>query len=481
MNLTQRVAAATVVQGVGKAIALACSLLSIRLATGYLGLDGYGDYAIVLTVSTLVFVFAELGLTVLLARELASHPGREDEIARAVLALRLASAAAIMLVSVLVVPLLPYSTQVREGLLIAIAGSLVGLVSLFPNAFFQVHLRLGRVALLEVFLRSTALLLMVVVVVADLGFLAFVAATALAWVLSLGLSFALLRPFWRPRLGAPWTDVRSMLVRAVPVGLVAVLGLLHFKVDALMLSLLKPPADVGIYTIAYSVIEQALVLPTLLMAAVFPILSRFVATQSPSAPDVVDKSFRFLGLLGIAAAVGVFVLAAPLVHLLAKGDFDQSVTVLRILAFALIPLFATVPFANLLVAMGALRLVVLASALGIVINIALNLFLIPAYSTTGAAGATIFSETLGLVLIAAIARRTLPALPLRRGLIGRFLVVLAATGAALALTFDRPWWLALPATLGACALSSTLLRVASRADVELLFVRRDADPASGQR
>ena len=476
MNLTQRVAAATVVQGVGKAVALLFSLLSIRLATNYLGLEGYGDYAIVLTVSTLVFAFAEMGLTVLLAREIASQPDREDEIAGAVLFLRLISAAAVMVLSFAVVPFLPYSAAVREGLLIAIAGSLVGLVSVFPNAFFQVRLRLERAALIEVFLRLTALLLMVVVVVLDLGFLAFVACTAAAWALSLGLSFYLLRPFWKPHLRAAWPEVRQVFVRAVPVGLVAVLGLLHFKVDALMLSLLKPPEDVGIYTISYSVIEQTLVVPTLLMAAVFPILSRFVAARDPSAADVVDKTFRFLALLGIAASASVFVLAAPLVHILSNEDFDQSVTVLRILAFALIPLFATVAFTNLLVAMDSLRLVVLASAFGIVVNVALNLYLIPAYSTTGAAGATVFSETLGFALIAVIARAALPALPLVHVLWIRLAVVLALTGGVLVITAGRPWWIALPAVLATSLASSAALRVVTTADVRLLLERRSVAP-----
>jgi len=126
--------------------------------------------------------------------------------------------------------------------------------------------------------------------------------------------------------------------------------------------------------------------------------------------------------------------------------------------------------------MGSLRLVVLASAFGVVVNVALNLYLIPAYSTTGAAGATVFSETLGFLLIAAIAHRTLPALPLRRGVLLRFAVVLAATGGMLALTDGRAWWLALPAALATCVVSSALLRVATREDVRLLLERRRLAP-----
>ncbi len=476
LNLTQRVAAATVVQVVGKAAALLFSLLSIRLATNYLGVDGYGDYAIVVTIASLVFVFGEFGLTVLLARELAKHPERVDETAGTVLFLRMVSAAAIMALSFAIVPFLPYSTIVRQGLLIAIAGSMIGLVGIFPNSFFQVHLRLERAALAEVFMRLTALLLMVVVVALDWGFLSFVACTAVAWVVSFAMSFCLLRPFWHPRVRFEWAEVRRVVGRAVPVGLVAVLGLLHFKIDAVLLSLLKPPADVGIYTLAYSVIEQALVLPTLLVAAVFPILSRFVVAGNPSALDVVDKMFRFLTLLGIAAAATVFVLAAPLVRILSNESFGQAVTVLRILAFALIPLFATVAFANLLLSMDSLRLVVGASVIGIVANVALNLYLIPKYATTGAAAATVFSETLALVLIATAARVASPSLPLTTAIVIRLLLVAGATGAALVLTAGHAWWFGLLSALTACLAASLALRVATIEDLRLLLERRPVVP-----
>lgn len=471
LNLTQRVAVATIVQGVGKAVALIFSLLSIRLATNYLGVNGFGDYAIVMTISALVLVSAELGLGVMLARELAKHPGRADDIASTVLFLRLVSVTAVMALSFVIVPFLPYTAIVREGLLIAIAGSLVGLVAYLPNSFFQVHLRLERAALAEVIMRLTALSLMVVVVALDWGFLAFVACTAVAWAFSLGMSFYLLRPFWRAHVRVRWGDVRRVAIRAVPVGLVALLGLLHFKVDAVMLSLLKPSSDVGIYAIAYSVIEQALVLPTLLIAAVFPILSRFIAEGNQSVGDVVEKTFRLLVVAGIAVAGALFILAGPIVHVLSNESFDDAVVVLRILAFAVIPLFATVIFANLLVSLETLRLVVAASAFGVVVNILLNLYLIPAYSYNGAAASTVFSEALGFVLIASAARSAYPSMPIGIHTLLRVFGAVAASTATLIATVDSPLWLASLAFAITFVCAVVGLRLLSASDLRLVLQR----------
>lgn len=469
MSYARPVALATLVQVAGKALALVLALASIRLVTGYLGVDGYGAYAIVLTGATIVLALADLGIPLLLAREVAKQPELADELGGRLLFLRLLSAVGILALAALVVPFLPYETEVKQGLLLATAGVLLGTVSLFPVPFFQVHLRLELAALAEVFTRAVTLALVAGVVLLDLGFLPLVATIGLGWACTLVLTFALSRRFWRvnvrPGLREAWRLGRA----ALPIGLVAVLGLLHFKVDALLLSFLKPAADVGIYTLAFSVFEQALVLPGLFMASVFPILTRVVhARDAIASGDVVDKSFRFLVALGLVVSAVLFALAEPAIGLLTEDGFAESVWTLRILSFAVVPLFATAIFSSLLVSVADLRYVGVVSLVGIAVNVALNLAVIPAYSYDGAAATTIASETLGLALIYAVAHRRAGA-RVRVAVAGRLGLLVVLTVAAEVASLLLPWWAAAPALLAVTAGACFALRVVSVAEVRLVL------------
>ena len=63
-----------------------------------------------------------------------------------------------------------------------------------------------------------------------------------------------------------------------------ILGIVHFRIDTVLLSILKPLADVGVYSVAYRFIEQVLYIPSFFVAASFPSSPRTTrpATRSSS-------------------------------------------------------------------------------------------------------------------------------------------------------------------------------------------------------
>ena len=95
-----------------------------------------------------------------------------------------------------VVPLLPFNGSVKRGLLIALIGVFFMSVGRVPGTFFQVNLRMGYSAVLDVLYRVVALGLVGAAVALDLGFYAIVSAAAAGsavWAIS---SFVLSRSFW---------------------------------------------------------------------------------------------------------------------------------------------------------------------------------------------------------------------------------------------------------------------------------------------
>jgi O-antigen/teichoic acid export membrane protein len=408
MNLTRRVFWNSASQFGGKLVVLASMILCVRLTTGYLGPAGFGEYAIVLALAPVLFIVAELGLSSLLARELARRPGERDELAGTMLAFRLVGSSAVVGLALAAIPFLPYDREVRIGTAIAAVGVLLLSLSSFVVAFFQVELRLELVAVMDVVTALVTAALVVAVTQLDLGFYALVAVAPAAAVVNLVLGFALVGRFWRPRLRWSRGLVRPLLGAAVPIALVTTLGMLHFKIDAVLLSLLKPAEDVGIYNVAFRFFEYSLVLPGIFMAAVFPILTRALASNLDEARAVIEKALDAVLLVAVPLALGTLVLAPVLVELVAPSGFEAAVTPLRILSLGLVFAFANAVFAGAALALDRQRALVAVSAAGLALNVALNLLLIPRYSYSGAAAATVVTEMLGCVAVFALARAACP-------------------------------------------------------------------------
>jgi O-antigen/teichoic acid export membrane protein len=470
MNLAQRVLLNTGVQLVARVAGLAVSLVVLRMTTNYLGIDDFGDLAIILAVGGLVAVFADLGLTTTLAREMAKAPEDVDELAGILLPFRLLSAAAFAVVTLAAIPFLPYSHQTRLGLAISVVGILFASIATFPNAFFQVNLRLELQAALDIFQKLLNLVVVGVVVVGDLGFYMLVALLAGVQGTACLAAFALSRSFWRVNLRFDWPRARPLVRDAIAIGIVSMVGLLHFKGDAVLLSLLKPAEDVGIYAVAYRFLDQAFVLPGLLVAAMFPILTRYVHSSDERLDDAVNRTLQVLVLAAIAVGLSVFVLAGPLVRLVSSTEFDPAVEPARILAFALLPVFAGPVFYNLLIAVNRQRPLIGIALVSLAFNVGLNLVLIPRWSYNGAAAATVASETLAFAGTFVVVRRAIP-FRLDTIFFARALGATLAAVAAAAVLWGQSAWVAWLAAEAALLVFAYVFRAITRADLELILRR----------
>lgn len=404
-------------------------LLTVVLSTRYLGADGYGELATVVALATMVVTLADVGISTVLPRELARHGSNTDEVASALFVFRVVTSGCFVLIAAALTPILPYSDTVRGGLLVALVGAFFLSVGRFPTAFFQVNLKMHYGAVLDIVYRGVALLLIGVAILADLGFYAVLAASTLAAVCWAAGSFVLSARFWRAHMRFAWHQSRYLFRDAMALWGITVVGLLHFKGDMLILAAFRPSEDVGIYAVGYAFLEQALFLPGFVMAAVFPILTqRISANEHTDAVAVIRRGFEVLVLGGIATALVFLFMADTLVGLVASAEFDDAVTPMRIVSFALVPLFANALLFALLVALNRTRALLGVSATTILLNTALNLILIPRYGYVAAAVTTVVTEALGFGMNLYFSRRAYPALDLA------FLprVALATAAAALA-------------------------------------------------
>ena len=161
-----------------------------------------------------------------------------------------------------------------------------------------------------------------------------------------------------------------------------------------------------------------------------------------------------------------------IIRVIATPAYDAAITPARILAISLIFMFAAPVFYNLLFAINRQGQLIAVGVGAVILNVAMNLYLIPRYSYNGAAVATLISEFVGFIATFLVARR-LTSISVDPGFLVRAAAATGAAALAAAVAWNVSPWVAL--VLGELALFTVALMLGAINRVELRYVLKRAE------
>jgi O-antigen/teichoic acid export membrane protein len=204
-----------------------------------------------------------------------------------------------------------------------------------------------------------------------------------------------------------WNFWRPTIKEALPFGLSGVFVTIYFWIDSLMLSVIQGNQAVGWYNAAYRLVFSLLFIPTVFNTAVFPAMSRFYLSSQNSLQLMWKKYLRFMLILGIPIGVGTTLLARRIILLIFGEGYAPSVVVLQLLIWSMVFIFANAPFFRLFESTNKQIVVTKITGLMVIVNVAINLILIPKFSYVGASIATLITEFVVVTLAFVLAERNL--------------------------------------------------------------------------
>ena len=478
MPLARKIAYNVVLNSVFKVFTtVVLSLYSIRLITEYLGPEGFGKYATVLAFFAFFSALVDLGLAQVTAREISKQGADEKYILGRVFSLRLISSATLLLFAPLVLFLFDYERDLKIGIVIAAAAVLFSSTSLLLNGIFQKNLAMDRVAFVEFFGKLLQVILVTLIVRNNWGFLA-IASTLLASLsFNAIVAFMLSRSFIRFSPKIDKTFWRSFLLESSPLAATALITFVYFKLDTIILSVLQSNSDVGIYNVAYKIMENLIFFPAMLAGLILPLLSHTLTSNRKLFEEIVDKTFKVFLLIVFPLIMGVWVLAPEIIAIISGSGFGESVRVLRILVFALGCIFFGHYFTMLLIVSGAQKKLMKALLVAAVVNISLNLLLIPKYSYIAAASVSLLTELLVVILTGTLAFRQITFKPSFRPI---WRISLATTLMALVMYFleQQPFLVAGMAGGIAYIFGLWMTKVVTYQEIKMLFLNKNVKVTS---
>jgi O-antigen/teichoic acid export membrane protein len=184
----------------------------------------------------------------------------------------------------------------------------------------------------------------------------------------------------------------ALFREAWPLMVSSLAVILYMRIDVVMLRSMKGDAAAGIYAAAVKLSEISYFLPVALGSSLLPALLRARAAGREAYGVRLQQYFDLSAAIAYGLALPCALLAPWAVRLVYGEPFAGAAPVLALHVWASVFAFVGVARANFLMNEGLNRLHLAATATGAVLNIALNLVLIPRYGPMGAATATLLAQ-----------------------------------------------------------------------------------------
>jgi O-antigen/teichoic acid export membrane protein len=369
-----------------------CRLLVVVAAAPVLGASAFGRFVFASTVTTLMAVGTDLVTGVWTTREIAR--GHEDpgKVIRVGLTLR-AVAAVPYALAVLGVSELAVEGEARTAfLLLGVAALANAFVDHFSSILRGYERFTGEASLNGFRAISTAAAgLAVLTVGRSLGGLCLGLAAAALTSAAYGTALIV-----RLRAGVLNGSLDRALTRvalrqSLPIWFAGVVSILYFKVDTVFVRYFAGDSELGVYGAAYKFFEGSMIVPSVLLAVVFPRLAR--AQGSAATLRALENRIGAVLLgLGMLAAAVCMSGRSLLVRVVFGVGFEHAAASLGILAIGLPLVFLNFGLTHFLIARDRARATLWLAVMMLVLNVCLDVALIPARGGVGAAWATVLSE-----------------------------------------------------------------------------------------
>ncbi len=465
----RKIAENAAVRSAGEIIAKLASIAFYVVIARELGGQSFGDFMFALSLTSVLMLAAGFGIDDMTVRNVARNESSLDWYLSNGVAIKIVTSAALLGVAAIAVNLGDYSSQARAAVYLVGAGVAVETLSWTWQAIFT---GLERPYLISVSIIAQRSLTAIVGIALILGGAGVVTAAAVflgGALAQLAIShLQLVRRVRPPRLELEPGAWRALLRAGVPVGLVGLLLTLLIKLDTVLLSFLGggDNTEVGFYSAGYRLIEATMFISWSFSHATLPWLGRKAQEGGPELARACRLGLKAISMVLVPVGVGLAALAPEVIDLVYGAEYEEAVMPLRLLA-AMSALYGINYFAGgTLIALDAPERFRRVALPMIVLNLAMNVVLIPPLGATGAAISALASG----IMLAALTTLQLRAVAGAFSLVAAFLgpaVAGAAMLAALLLLGLPP----VPAAVVGAAIYGAVLvgieRTAFREDAEL--------------
>jgi len=352
-------------------------LISIWMAR-YFGPTIYGQWAFALSFVALFAVFADFGFNTLTIRELARDKSKSAQYIDDILVMKLILGIITLGLIAFFIQFLGKEPEVIKLVYFLGIYTVLNTFASFFQSIFRANEKMEYETLCRI-IQGISLLGLVAFFILNKGSILTISYAYIGAAL-IGIAISLIfvwRYFSKFFLKVDLKTCKEILKEAWFFGLNAILVSIYYNIGIVILAFFKTDIEVGWYNAANKLILFLFIIPSLFSSVFFPLTSRLYKNSTISLKNVSGKFFKLMLIISIPLALLITFLAPKIILIFYGYQYKPSIPVLRILIWGTMFAFIGIPLENLFYSINKQYIVTLEVGLGAILNIVLNIILIP--------------------------------------------------------------------------------------------------------
>lgn len=382
------------------------SFVTSMVIARYLGEVGFGRYTFALCFAGMFVILTDLGMGYLTVRAVARDRALAGKYLGHNLIIRAAFGVITFVLVYLAAVVMRYPPVVQSAVLILAFFTIVKCVGSSFGAVFMAFERMKFVALLDVIMSALILGGVLAGIYLKYDFIRLILVYPLAVTVYIGLSFIIIvRTCARPEYAFDFSFAWKLIRDSFPFALTSICLIVLTNIDTVMLKTIKGDIPAGYYGVTRALISALVFVPANFTTVLYPVFSRYYQSSRDALIKFYEQSFRLLLIMALPIAVGGMIVAERIIVLFYGQSYSPATPSLQIMIWALAIQYVSAVASILMLAANRQKSVTQTSFAAMVLNIILNLILIPRYSVAGASVATVAAYALIFIALLYIISR----------------------------------------------------------------------------
>lgn len=377
---------------------VASFILVVIIARG-LGAEEYGYFNFAVSFVPIFLFLGTLGVDVEVFRAIARDRSKLSPVFASGLVLRAVFGLLALLMSAAIGWLMLDGGDALLALLVVAFALFLDEMSRFVGTVFKAFERMRFHAVVVLVNRALSTALAAFALYAGGGLELITGAYLLGSIGALVFAWGALRRFFPPIYlrEANRDEMKGILKRGVHIGVASTVNMLTFRLDAVLLQLIKGPIAVAMYGIAYRFFESFLFVSWSLANVVLPRIARSEGGRAATQPFQLALTLALA--LYVPLALGSLFAADWVVTGVFSDRYEDAAPAVKWLTGALVLYGIAYLARTATIALGQRKGIAQVAVVALVINVTLNLILIPRYGFVAAAASTFITEVVDAILL----------------------------------------------------------------------------------
>ena len=371
-----------------------------RSVQNVVGAESYGLYFSLFSFSLLLNILLDIGITSFNNRAIAREPSLLSEYFSNIVVLKLLLAVFYAVICLAAGLIVGYDTIQFKILILLIINQFLASFLLYLRSnisglhFFRTD------SIISVLDRTLVIIICSVLLwggITDQPFRIewFVYAQTVAYALTVLVAFLIVlskSEYLKPRIDPKY--FAGIIRKSYPFALLILLMSFYNRIDSVMLERLLPGGDAsaGIYAQSFRILDAAAMFAFLFAGLLLPIFSRMIKQEQPI-NEMVRLSFSLIIIPALTLAALAFYYSQDIIDWMYYERTMESYRIFPLLMFGFVAISTTYIFGTLLTANGSLFELNLLAGSAVILNVLLNLILIPRYQAFGAAISSLVTQS----------------------------------------------------------------------------------------